>query len=144
MQTVIVNRYAKITKGVLKGQEGKVVLFDSEINCVGIQLDKDTIVNLPSENIRQYGDNTFYYLGKHFTPVEHLPENMSFQKTSRHLKSDRELGFCNYEWKKTGKDTYSHHNFYNACNNASFDLFRCEENNRIYIPGDNELFEYIL
>lgn len=53
MQKVIVNRYAEITKGVLKGQGGNVISFDSEIDKVGIELDKDTIVQVSSDNIEQ-------------------------------------------------------------------------------------------
>ncbi|MEO3161181.1 hypothetical protein ABHC52_14565, partial [Ruminococcus bicirculans (ex Wegman et al. 2014)] len=59
---------------------------------------------------------------------------------TKHLRSDAELGLCKYEWKK---HNYSHKSFYAASNNSTSDLFRCVENNKVYIPGENELFEFI-
>uniref|UniRef100_UPI003FEDDFA5 Eco57I restriction-modification methylase domain-containing protein n=1 Tax=Pseudoruminococcus massiliensis TaxID=2086583 RepID=UPI003FEDDFA5 len=37
---------------------------------------------------------------------------------------------------------YSYEEFYNAANSSSADIFKCVENGRLYIPGENELFEY--
>lgn len=82
---------------------------------------------------------TFEYLGYHFTPTKRLTQN-EFNELCYHYKSDFELGFCTYEWKKA---EYDYEEFYDACGEKWFDLFKCEENGRTYIPCENELFEYV-
>ena len=90
---------------------------------------------------REYGPDTFEYLGYHFTPVEILKgKDANFFAISNHLKTDRKLGFSKYDWKKKN---YSHEGFYAAYGKADYHLFRCEENGKIYIPAGNELFEYM-
>lgn len=54
MKIVTVNEVAEITKGSLKGKMGNVISFDSETDKVDIQLDSDTIITVPSDNINQY------------------------------------------------------------------------------------------
>lgn len=54
MRVITVNRIVEIIKGALKGKMGNVISFDSEIDKVGIQLDSDTVVIVPSDNINQY------------------------------------------------------------------------------------------
>lgn len=82
----------------------------------------------------------FEYLGKHFEPVKRLTDKqLELNTISKHLYSDRELGFSKYDWKKVN---YSHEGFYEACEDEYYDLFKCIENNKIYIPCGNELFEY--
>lgn len=84
---------------------------------------------------------SFGYLGRTFIPVKRLNGKESeFDIISRHLSSDRELGFATYSWKK---QNYSYDEFYKACGEKYYDIFRCEENGKIYIPGQNELFEYM-
>lgn len=49
---------------------------------------------------------------------------------------------CDYhvDWKKHG---YSHKAFYAASDNDPCDIFRCIENDKLYIPCEHELFEFI-
>lgn len=84
----------------------------------------------------------FEYQGFHFTPIAQLPPNMSFGKLSQFLKTDRELGMATYSlpWVK---HTWDYDAFYQVCSEKVMDLFLCEETGRIYIPGANELFEWM-
>ena len=95
-------------------------------------------------NIELYAINenesTFVYGGYHFVPYRQFNTNekkATLTALTKHLRSDAELGLCKYEWKK---HNYSRESFYAASNSTS-DLFRCVENNKVYIPGENELFE---
>lgn len=81
---------------------------------------------------------TFEYMGYHFTPFKRLFQK-ELDNLCEHMKSDFELGFSTYEWKKVD---YDYEEFYAACGEKWFDLFRCEENGKTYIPCGNELFEY--
>jgi hypothetical protein len=96
-------------------------------------------------NIELYAINenesTFVYGGYHFVPYRQFNTNekkATLTALTKHLRSDAELGLCKYEWKK---HNYSRESFYAASNSTS-DLFRCVENNKVYIPGENELFEF--
>lgn len=86
----------------------------------------------------------FTYNGYHFEPERNLKEceDKNLYALSKHLKSDTELGMCNYEtdWKKCD---YSLVKFYTASCGSKCDLFRCVENGKLYIPGEHELFEFI-
>ena len=85
----------------------------------------------------KHNKDSFKYEGKTFTPVKRLPYGqLELQAITPYLKSDRELNLNTYE------KTYNYDNFYNACGEIYYDLFRCEDNGRVYIPCQNELFEY--
>lgn len=85
-------------------------------------------------------NNSFYYLGYHFIPEKTLTGPAAgFYQISKHLVSDRDLGFSTYAWKKRG---YSYKSFYAASPVKDCDLFRCVENGRLYTPAENELFLY--
>ena len=60
---------------------------------------------------------------------------------SKHIKTDRELGMCDYdvEWKKYN---YNWEKFYEASGDSQLDLFRCVENGKVYVPCEHELFEF--
>ena len=82
----------------------------------------------------------FEYGGYHFTPVGKLSgAGAAFDAISKHLRSDRELGISSYDW---GLRPYSHASFYTASPVKDADLFQCEENGRLYLPGEHELFHY--
>lgn len=103
-------------------------------NCGELIEDGDDVVN-ENESIFEYG-------GYHFVPYRQLSINekkATLTALTKHLRSDTELGLCKYDWKK---HNYSHESFYAASNNSTSDLFRCVENNKVYIPGENELFEF--
>lgn len=102
--------------------------------CGELIEDGDDVVN---EN-----ESAFVYGGYHFVPYRQFSIDeikATLAVLTKHLRSDTELGLCKYDWKK---HTYSHKSFYAASNNSTSDLFRCVENNKLYIPGENELFEF--
>ncbi len=90
-------------------------------------------------------DGAFAYGGYHFTPYRKF--NKLEKKRSQYeffhsgqITSDRELGMSAYDsWKKVD---YSHITFYEASTDKTCDIFRCVENGKLYIPGENELFIY--
>lgn len=89
----------------------------------------------------------FEYHGFHFVPLAQLPVEMKTKQNqiTLHLKSDHNLGFSNYEW---GKIAYSYDDFYAAHgykvnDEYYYDLFLCKETGKTYIPGENELFEWV-
>ena len=59
----------------------------------------------------------------------------------RNMSSDFGLGLSTYDWKKDGTD-YSHKGFYAASENSDADIFMCIENGKLYVPHENELFQY--
>lgn len=84
---------------------------------------------------------TFCYGGYHFTPVRKFTkEDGDWYNISKRVASDRDMGLCKY--KDRQKFPYSFDGFYAASGNSSCDVFRCEENGRLYVPGTNELFLY--
>lgn len=84
---------------------------------------------------------TFEYGGYHFTPESQLPYmQLAVVAISKNLSSDFEMGLTKYAW--NSKYPWSADDFYQAAGECYYDLFRCEENGKIYIPGENELFLY--
>lgn len=80
---------------------------------------------------------SFVYGDKTFTPVVKLPDKeRELSVASPFLRSDRELNLSTYV------GTYTYDGFYDACSDKEWDLFLCEDNDKLYIPGLNELFEY--
>ncbi len=85
--------------------------------------------------------NVFEYAGYHFVPVG----NVTGKDFEKHIASDMIMGIWSNKYIDTygnGKINYSHADFYKACNNSKCDVFMCLENNKKYIPAENELFEY--
>lgn len=86
----------------------------------------------------------FEYNGFHFVPERKLRkcEKKDIRTFSRHIRSDRGLGMCDYnvDWKK---HDYSWDAFYQASDDNQLDLFRCVENGKLYVPCEHELFEFI-
>ena len=88
-------------------------------------------------------NDQFKYLGYNFIPVEKLTDDqIELGNINEHIQSDIELGFSTYDWWENKKD-YSYEGFYDASGNADYDIFKCLENGKLYIPGENELFEYV-
>ncbi len=84
---------------------------------------------------------SFEYGGYHFTPLRRFRRNEGdFFAISRCLETDPQLGICTY--KERQKIPYDYEGFYAASTDKSCDIFCCEENGRIYVPGRNELFIY--
>ena len=89
--------------------------------------------------------NTFQYGEYHFLPVGTIPKGEAIYKTSQYLHSDKDMGM----WSETyegvyGKANkiYSHSDFYKASGSSKCDVFKCLENRKLYMPGENELFKY--
>lgn len=85
----------------------------------------------------------FEYNGYHFEPVRKLKESekKDICTFSKHIRSDRELGICDYDvdWKK---HDYSWKDFYSASNDSQLDIFLCKENGKLYVPCEHELFQF--
>ena len=97
----------------------------------------------------------FEYGGYHFKPYRQFrkgeverrlegdsrPWKIDAAYAMRNMSSDFGLGLSTYDWKKDGTD-YSHKGFYTASGNSDADIFMCVENGRLYVPHENELFQY--
>lgn len=81
----------------------------------------------------------FEYNGYHFEPVRKLKESekKDICTFSKHIRSDRELGICDYnvDWKK---HNYSWKDFYSASNDSQLDIFLCVENGKLYVPCEHD------
>ena len=83
-------------------------------------------------------EKVFEYGNKHFLGVGVFPPKRE-RNFSSTLRTDRDLTFEI----KTGEEfKYSYRNFINASRDGKSDVFRCYENGKLYVPGENELFAY--
>ena len=80
---------------------------------------------------------TFEYGGYHFTPIRkfHKKEG-DFFVISKRLASDFNLGLCTYQDRQ--KAPYDYKDFYTVATDKECDIFRCEENGLLYVPGKND------
>ena len=86
---------------------------------------------------------TFEYGGYNFFPVRRLEGAESgFFAISRRIAIDPELGFCEEGYAYPSKFPYSYDDFYKAAGSKEYDLFRCVENGKIYIPCHHDLQIY--
>ena len=84
---------------------------------------------------------TFEYGGYHFTPIRKFQKKEGdFFAISKRLASDPNLGLCTYQGRQ--KVPYDYKGFYAISTDKECDVFRCEENGLLYVPGKNELFIY--
>ena len=84
---------------------------------------------------------TFEYGGYHFTPIRKFQKKEGdFFAISKRLASDPNLGLCTYQGRQ--KVPYDYKGFYAISTDKECDVFRCEENGLLYVPGENELFIY--
>ncbi len=91
------------------------------------------------EKVEELGG--FLYGNHHFVPAGKFPDDFdATHLMKKGLASDREMGLSTYDWAKT---QYSHADFYKASGGSDADMFRCLENGKTYIPGENELFQFI-
>ena len=83
----------------------------------------------------------FEYGGYHFTPIRKFQKKEGdFFAISKRLASDPNLGLCTYQGRQ--KVPYDYKGFYAISTDKECDVFRCEENGLLYVPGKNELFIY--
>ncbi len=86
----------------------------------------------------------FNYGGFSFEPVRKFNNSDGdFVKISHKLKRCKLLKL----WKdgyyeEENNYNYSYEKFYSEAN-SKFDIFKCLENGKLYVPCSNELFEYI-
>ena len=89
----------------------------------------------------------FIYGGYHFTPYGLFSEkeNSDFKYLTRKLCTDTEIGFFTADniAGRTRKYRYNYKAFYAAADNSTFDIFKCSENGKLYVPGAFELFCYM-
>lgn len=84
---------------------------------------------------------TFEYGGYHFTPIRKFyKKEGDFFAISKRLASDPNLGLCTYQERQ--KVPFDYRGFYAVSTDKECDIFRCEENSLLYVPGKNELFIY--
>ena len=71
-------------------------------------------------------------------------ENSDFKYLTRKLCTDTEIGFFTADniAGRTRKYRYNYKAFYAAAGNSTFDIFKCSENGKLYVPGAFELFGY--
>lgn len=87
------------------------------------------------------GGKPFAYGGYHFTPYRQFSKNEGdFFVLSPRLEIDKSMGLSAYPERQ--KFPYVYEDFYAASTDKQCDIFRCEENGRIYVPGARELFIY--
>lgn len=121
-------------------------------NCY-IHIEKDgSIVNIDNESLDEcyennLPDNSFEYGGYHFVPERKFnkTEKSNIRAITRNLASDVNLGFFrnNNIFGERQKFPYSYEEFYKASGDENNDIFRCIENDKLYTPGENELFLYV-
>lgn len=121
-------------------------------NCY-IHIEQDgTVVNIDNESLDEcyennLPDNSFEYGGYHFIPVRKLnkSENSDICTFMKYIATDVNLGFFRTDdiIGRKQKYPYSYDKFYEASGDSKCDIFKCIENNKLYIPGENELFQYI-
>ena len=86
---------------------------------------------------------TFEYGGYNFFPVRKLEGSESgFFAISKRISIDAELGLCEEGYAYPSKFPYSYDDFYKAAGGHEYDLFRCVENGKIYIPCHHDLQIY--
>lgn len=80
----------------------------------------------------------------HHTVYFPKKENSDFKYLTRKLRTDTELGFfvADNIAGRTRKYRYNYKAFYAAAGNSTFDIFKCSENGKLYVPGAFELFGY--
>lgn len=84
-----------------------------------------------NEYVFEYGD-------KHFLGVGIFPPKNA-RDFSRTLQNKHELKFK----KRNGDElSYTYRSFMNVSKSVNCDVFKCYENGKLYVPGENELFEY--
>lgn len=110
-------------------------------------MEKQSVVNVTSnKKAASAAEDEFIYGGYHFTPYGLFSEkeNSDFKYLTRKLRTDTELGFfvADNIAGRTRKYRYNYKAFYAAAGNSTFDIFKCSENGKLYVPGAFELFGY--
>ena len=135
-------------------QQAKICICGDD--CCYLHVERDgSVVNLDTEDLAEcyeemvtpVEDGTFIYGGHHFIPFGFFPkkEKGSIKLLTRRLRTDIDLGFfadSNIAG-RTQKYRYDYEEFYTAAGDHTFDIFKCTDNGKLYVPGAHELFEYM-
>lgn len=85
-------------------------------------------------------EGAFEYGGYYFRPYrKYEARDGDFYDQMQRMKSDRVLCIATYKW---GRCNYSHSDFYAKSGDCETDIFMCIENRKLYVPCENELFQY--
>lgn len=135
-------------------QQAKICICGDD--CCYIHIEKDgSVVNFDNEDLADcydemvtpVEDGVFIYGGHHFVPCGFFTkqENNDLKKLTRNLRTDAELGFFadRNVAGRTQKYRYDYDEFYAAAGDHTFDIFKCTDNGKLYVPGAHELFEYM-
>lgn len=135
-------------------QQAKICICGDD--CCYIHVEKDgSVVNFDNEDLADcydemvtpVEDGVFIYGGYHFVPYGFFSkqENNDLKKLTRNLRTDAELGFFadSNVAGRTQKYRYDYDEFYAAAGDHTFDIFKCTDNGKLYVPGAHELFEYM-
>lgn len=88
-------------------------------------------------------NNIFEYGGKHFIPERKFNSaDGGFNTITRCLKHNNELGFQEVNYYGNQKFCYNYDDFYKASTKKDYDVFRCLETDKLYIPCMHELQEF--
>jgi len=91
-------------------------------------------------------NKVFIYGGYHFVPHRKFHRRKSekdFFAVNQKLRTDWGLGMFSDQHRAEHKTVYNYDDFYAASTDKECDIFRCIENDRLYVPGANELFEFV-
>lgn len=81
----------------------------------------------------------FEYNGYHFEPIGKIDSKSTLREIGNAIVSNK--GTLDMSVYQGSRLPYSYEKFYAAANSEA-DVFRCIENGKLYLPGENELFEY--
>lgn len=90
------------------------------------------------EHIKEFSGNekVFKYGNYHFLGIGYLPKNK--KEVTKHIGKN-DIGISSYNDATT---PYKYDDFYDAAGNLKYDVFKCYETGKNYVPGQNELFLY--
>lgn len=90
------------------------------------------------EHIKEFSgnENVFKYGKYHFLGIGYLPKNK--KEVTKHI-SKNDIGMSAY---KDATTPYKYDDFYDVAGNLKYDVFKCYETGKNYVPGTNELFLY--
>jgi len=91
-------------------------------------------------------EKVFRYGGYPFVPHRKFHRGKSekdFFAVNQKLRTDWWLGMFSNQNRVGYKVTYNYDDFYAAATDKECDIFRCIENDCLYVPGANELFGFV-
>lgn len=100
---------------------------------------------LTEEQEKRLAENGYFkYQGFHFKPAGKFTEkDGDFFDITKRLKRDAELGMMEAGYYGKQKHPYSHKAFYEASPVKDADIFICLENQKVYVPCEHELQQYL-